>query len=148
MATINSILNQAMNLRQDIDRLLRASSYYQFDDLSGLEIDYEDSEQLFLLDELRGVMERLADVEDTLRYIAQPVLETARLRKNASGRYETPGGRYFCCGNLIEALVSDSRHDTAYWTLTSVEYNGEDYCLAGHRDVPMSGLTIRIKKAL
>ena len=78
--------------------------------MSGLEINYEDGEQLFLLDELRGIMEKLADVEDCIRYIGQPVLKTERLRKNASGRYETGSG-YYCCGSPIEALVTVSAND-------------------------------------
>ena len=74
MANINDIMLQASELQPGISRLLRNSTYPRYDDLSGLEINYEDGEQLFLLDELRGVMEKLADVEDCIRYIAQPVL--------------------------------------------------------------------------
>ena len=64
MANINDILVQASELRAGIDRLLRSSTYRQYDDLSGLEINQQDSEQLFLLDELRGIMEKLDNVED------------------------------------------------------------------------------------
>lgn len=85
MATINDIIIQASELQLGISRLLRNSTYPRYDDLSGLEINYEDGEQLFLLDELRGIMEKLADVEDCIRYIGQPVLKTERLRKNTSG---------------------------------------------------------------
>lgn len=146
MAHINSIMKQALELQTDISRLLRSSTYHQYDDLSGLEINYEDSEQLFLLDELRGIMEKLADVEDAICYLSQPVLEVDRLRKNASGRYETGSGRCYCCGAPIEALVSDDRYDVPYWVRTSVEYDGTDYYLVGHRDVRMAGLTVRIRK--
>lgn len=66
MATINDIIIQASELRSGISRLLRNSTYTRYDDLSGLEINYEDGEQLFLLDELRGIMEKLADVEDCI----------------------------------------------------------------------------------
>lgn len=147
MADIKSILLQAMDLRPEIDRLLRNSSYHQFDDLSGLEIDYDDSEQLFLLDELRGIMEKMADVEYAIRYLSQPVLETGRLRKNASGRYETKSGHYYCCGSPIEALISDDHYDVPYWVLTSVEHDGVDYYLVGHRETSMSGLVVRIRKS-
>ena len=146
MAHISSIMEQALELQPDISRLLRNAIYHQYDDLSGLEINYEDCEQLFLLDDLRGMMEKLAGVEDAIRYLSQPVLEVDRLWKNASGRYETGSGRYYCCGDPIEALVSDGRYNTPYWVRTSVEHDGTDYYLVGHRDVRMAGLTVRIRK--
>ena len=104
MATINDIIIQASELQPGISRLLRNSTYPRYDDLSGLEINYEDGEQLFLLDELRGIMEKLADVEDCIRYIGQPVLKTERLRKNASGRYETGSGPDFPPADQPHAL--------------------------------------------
>ena len=147
MANINDIMLQASELQPGISRLLRNSTYPRYDDLSGLEINYEDGEQLFLLDELRGVMEKLADVEDCIRYIAQPVLKMEKLRKNASGRYETGSGFYYCCGSPIEALVTDGRYDVPYWVRTSVEHDGTDYYLVGHREVRMEGLTVRIRRS-
>ena len=54
MANINDIMLQASELQPGISRLLRNSTYPRYDDLSGLEINYEDGEQLFLLGELRG----------------------------------------------------------------------------------------------
>jgi len=147
MAKISDIIIQASELQPGISRLLRNSTYPRYDDLSGLEIDYEDSEQLFLLDELRGIMEKLADVEDCIRYMSQPVLETDRLRKNASGRYETRSGFYYCCSSPIEALVTDDRYDVPYWVRTSVEHDGTDYYLVGHHEVRMEGLTVRIRRS-
>lgn len=146
MADINSIMLQVSQLQPTISCLLRSSTYDRYDDLSGLEIDYEDSEQLFLLDELRGVMEKLADVYYIIRCVSQPVLETGHLHKNASGRYETESGHYYCCGSPIEALIQDDRYETAYWVRTSVEHDGQDYYLVGHRQVTMDGLMVRIRK--
>lgn len=148
MADINSIMLQASELQHGISRLLRSSTYNQFDDLSGLEIDYEDSEQLFRLDELRGIMEKLADVDDAIRCMNRPVLEVGRLRKNAAGRYETEDGHYFCCGSPIEALVADGRYDVPYWVRSSIEHDGHDYYLVGHRHVSLDGLTVRIRRSL
>ena len=146
MADINGIMLQASRLQPEISRLLRNSTYNQYDDLSGLEINYGDREQLFLLDALRGIMEKLADVDYIIRYISQPAIETGRLHKNASGRYETESGHYYCCGSPIEALVQDDRYETPYWVRTSVEHDGKDYYLVGHRDVSLNGLTVRIRK--
>lgn len=146
MADINSIMLQVSELQPRISRLLHNSTYNQFDDLSGLEINYEDSEQLLLLDELQWIMERLADVDDSIRYMSQPVVETGRLHKNASGRYETERGHYYCCGSPIEALVQDERYEVPYWAKTSIEHDGRDYYLVGHRHVSLDGLMVRIRK--
>ena len=146
MTTISEILAQASELRSQIDRLLRNSTYRQYSDLSGLEVNRLDSEQLFLLDELQGVMEKLADVEDTIRYMELPVDEISHLHKNGSGRYETSQGFVYCCGCPIEALISDDRYDVPYWTRTSVEHDGSDYYLVGHRDVSMNGLVTRTRE--
>lgn len=146
MTSINDILTQASELRVAISRLLRNSTYSQHGDLSALDINRQDSEQLFLLDELQRVMEKLDDVEDAIRYIELPVDEISHLHKNSSGRYETAQGRVFCCGHAIEALVSDDRHDAPYWTRTSVEHDGSDYYLVGHRGIPLDGLVMRTRK--
>ena len=92
-------------------------------------------------------LEKRADVEDCIRYIAQPVLKMEQLRKNVSGRYETGSGFYYCCGSPIEALVTDGRYDVPYWVRTSVEHDGTDYYLVGHREVHMEGLTVRIRRS-
>lgn len=52
MADLKMILDNTNRLYSKIDSILRLSTYDECDDLSGLEIDYQDGEQLFLLDEL------------------------------------------------------------------------------------------------
>lgn len=84
MTSINDILTQASELRVAISRLLRNSTYSQHGDLSALDIKRQDSEQLFLLDELQRVMEKLDDVEDVIRYIELPVDEISHLHKSSS----------------------------------------------------------------
>ena len=146
MSDISRILAQATSLQWEIRRLLRVSNFSQYTDLSGLEIDYNDREQLFLLDELRSIMEKLSEVDDALRYINLPVQEVSQLHKNTAGRYETAHGRYFCCGSPIEALVSDDRYNVPYWARTRVEHDDTGYYLVGHRGVSMDGLTVRIRE--
>lgn len=146
MLSINDIMAQATALRREITQLLHNSTYPKYDDLSGLEIDYTDCEQLLLLDELRSVMEKLTDVEDTIRYLDLPIQESGQLWKNTEGRYQLDSGFYYCSGSPIEALVSDDWHEAPYWVRTRVEHDGRDYYLVGHRDVCMDGLTVRIRK--
>ena len=146
MATISQALNQAMELRRSIRALFRLSTYNEYCDLGGLDIDYTDSEQLFQLDELRYIIEKLADVEDVLHYLGLPIQEVSQLQKNSSGQYEPSSGQVFHCGNRIEALGSDDYHAVPYWSRTRVEHNGTDYYLVGHRGVSLDGLTIRTRK--
>lgn len=146
MADVKSVMAEALGMRREISRLLKLSTYNQYDDLSELKINYEDAEQLFLRDELRSIMDKLADVEDKLRYLSWPIVETSRLWKNEVGKYETSHGHYYSCGSRIEALVSDDYHEAPYWTRTRVEHDGTDYYLVGHRDVSLDGLTVRVRK--
>lgn len=146
MADVKSVLAAALGMRGEISRLLQLSTYSQYDDLSELKIDYADAEQLFLRDELRTIIDKLADVEDKLSYLSWPIVETSRLWKNEIGKYETAHGHYYSCGSRIEALISDDYHESPYWTRTSVEHDGTDYYLVGHRDVSLNGLTVRVRK--
>lgn len=146
MADVKGVMAEALGLRWEISRLLRYSTYNKYDDLSELEINYEDAEQLFLLDELRTITDKLADVEDRMSYLSRPIAETSRLHRNEGGRYETAHGHYYTCGSRIEALVSDDYHEAPYWVRTSVEHDGKDYYLVGHRGVPLNGLTVRVRK--
>lgn len=146
MENINMVFAKAVELSWQIDSLLRLSTYNKCEDLSELDINYKDAEQLFLLDELRVVMNKLADVQDKFSYLKCPIKETSRLHKNKSGKYETRLGHYYSCGYGIEALVSDDYHEVPYWSHTRVEHADGDYYLVGHRDVPLDGLTVRVRE--
>lgn len=148
MTTLQTVLEETTKLNHSIRRLLRLSTYNKYDDLSGLDMNLMDPEQILVRDELRLVMDKLADVEDLITYLNSPIQEVSRLHRNSQGKYETASGRYYCCGSRIEALVTDEYHDGPYWTRTSVEHDGEDYYLVGNKDVSMNGLTVRVRKPL
>ena len=148
MADLNMVLKESQKLNGNIRSLLRLSTYDDYDDLSGLHIDYEDGQQLFLQSELREVMEKLSDVADRIAYLSRPVMETSRLHKNRSGRYETKGGHYYTSGSGIEALIKDDYQEVPYWVWTSVEHDGKGYYLVGHKNVRLDGLTVRVRKAV
>ncbi len=61
MADLQMVLAEAVKLNQSISKFLKFSTYTDYDDLSGLDIDLKDGEQLFLRDELRDITDRLAD---------------------------------------------------------------------------------------
>ncbi len=148
MANLKEVWAKTAEMKWKIDSLLRLSTYNDYDDLSGLDIDYDSAEELFLLNELKGVMRAFQEVQDRLNYLSRPIKETSRLSRNRSDRYETYRGYCYTCGSRIEALVSDNRHDSLYWTRTSVEHDGSDYYLVGHKGVSMDGLTVRVREAV
>ena len=102
MASIQDIADQAAELRYAIRSLIRKSGYEAHGDLSALEADRQNSDQLLLLDELQRVMEKLADVEAVLHYLSLPIQDHDRLHQNETGRYETEQGQVYTCGNSID----------------------------------------------
>lgn len=85
MANLKEVWAKTAEMKWKIDSLLRLSTYNDYDDLSGLEIDYDNPDELFLADELRKIMEQFQDIQDKLKYLSRPVKETSRLYKNESG---------------------------------------------------------------
>ena len=147
MADLQMALEEAFKLNQSIAQFLKFTTYPDYDDLSGLDIDFNDGEQLLIWEELRVITDRLADVQDFISYLARPIVEESRLRKGVAEKYRTAKGHYYDCGSIIEALVSDEYHEVPYWTRTTLEHNGKDYYLVGYRDVPMKGLRVRVRSA-
>lgn len=145
MADLKMVLDKANEIKWKIDSVLKYSTYEDYDDLSELDIDYKDSEQLFLLEELQAVMRCLDEVRGRLEYLSLPIQEVSVLHKNESGRYETGSGHYYTCGSPIEALVQDGYREVPYWVRTRVEGNGKGYFLVGYDSVEMDGLTVRVR---
>ena len=145
MANLQEVFTEAVKLNRQITQFLKFSTYKEYDDLSGLDIDFTDGEQLLLWEELRLITDKLADAQERIAYLTRPIVETCRLRKGTSGKYRTAQGVFYNCGSSIEALVTDEYHDVPYWTRTVVEHNGEDYYLVGYKGLSMSGLTVRIR---
>ena len=134
MADLQMALSEAVKLNRSITQFLKFSTYTDYDDLSGLDIDFADSEQLLLLDELRRITDQLADVQEYISYLTRPITEVSRLRKGTAGKYRTAKGYFYDCRSSIEALVTDEYHEVPYWTRTVVEHNGEDYYASALHD--------------
>lgn len=140
MATLSDIKNMLMPLVPEIRRVLRASRIADADDLSLLEINYDDPDEMQLRYELRGILDKLDDVAYTLEYLSRPTQDSGRLHRNAGGRFEDDFQEY-TCGQPIEALVMDSC-GTTRWVNSSVEA-AKDYYIVGARDTPMEGVRTR-----
>lgn len=145
MKNLGELLEMSQKLNTEIKRLLKESTYLEYDDLSKLDIDYKDAEQLLLQEQLWKVLQELEEVSGRLDYLALPIKEVSRLHKNSDGRYETKGGHYYTSGCRVEALVSDSFRTVPYWVRTSIEHDGNDYYLVGYREVELEGLKVRLR---
>ena len=107
MADLQAVLSEAVKLNRSIAQFLKFSTYTDYDDLSGLDIDFHDGEQILVWDELRRITERLADVQEYISYLTRPIAEESRLSKGTAGKYRTAKGHYYDCTSVSEALVSD-----------------------------------------
>lgn len=145
MATVNEVMNEARKLRYQIESFLKLTTYNDYDDLSGLDINRNDPEELFLVDELCTTTEHLADAVRNLKYIDLPIGVTGNLRKNGDGYFEMSGHVYHS-GYGIEFLCLDTNVDSKKWITSRVEHDGNDYYIVGYKDIKMQGLNVRIRK--
>lgn len=152
---IKDIMNEVSELNLKIKQILHHSDFENYDDLSGLDIDRTNAEELFLTDELYGILDRLSDISHTLNYLDRPVKAEGRLHKNSNGRYEL-NGHEFSSGCGIEYLADDDRHMTydesdeyvsvPYWCASRIEHDGTDYYIVGaSKDLELEGLQVRYR---
>lgn len=93
------------------------------------------------------MIDNLRTVQEMASYLSRPIKETSRLWKNGSGQYETTAGFCFREGSPIEVLVPDKyRLDSSHWERTFLRYDGRDYYLADHADLPLAGLAVRVRE--
>ena len=88
MADLQMVLSEATKLNQHITQSLKFSTYPEYNDLSGLDIDFHDGEQILIWDELRRIMDKLADVQEYIFYLTRPITEVSILRKGTAGNIQ------------------------------------------------------------
>lgn len=153
--TLNDIMTELKALNPDIKQLLSHADFENYEDLSGLDIDRADAEQLFLLDELQTLLSKLDDVSHTLNYLSRPIKVEGALHKNSNGRYEVRGYE-LTSGNGIEYLATDDWHmryndnddyvPTPYWKASRIEHDGKDYYIVGADDLTtLENVRVRIR---
>ena len=101
MADLQMVLSAAVKLNQHITQFLKFSTYPEYNDLSGLDIDFHDGEQILIWDELRRIMDKLADVQEYISYLTRPITEVSRLRKGTAGKYQTTYPRPCCISGRL-----------------------------------------------
>ena len=153
---IKDIFNEVEELNLKIKQVLYHAEFENYDDLSGLEYDRADAEQLFMLDELYQILSKLDDVSHTLNYLDKPIKAEGALHKNANGRYEVQGIE-LSSGQGLEYLSLDDRHcrynanddyvPTPYWCSSRMEHNGTDYYIVGATEFDtLENVRVRIRK--
>lgn len=143
--TINDLTSSLQDLNKQISKLLRESDFENYDDLSGLEINYESAEERFILREYREIMDSLDQVNRALNYLKRPIKGIYQLHKNSRDRYECDC-KEFTSGNSIEAYIFDEFEERFEWIASRVEHNGHDYYIVGFPETPLEGLRIRVRE--
>ncbi len=155
MADLKALSDEMAKLKKQIETVLYISDYRNCDDLSDLS-DYEQiksADDWQKLEEYRGILYKLDDIQASLAYYEKPVKEVSRIYRNETGRYETDRGHYYTSGNSIEFLRveetynydTDKWEDAPIWTTSRVEHNGQDYYIVGYPSVELSGLKVRVR---
>ena len=145
MKTLDELLKELKGIGREIRNVQRACGYDDCSDLSRLDIPMQDADGLFLWDELRGVMDKLADVRATVEYLSLPVQVEGVLRMGKNGRYCLKGTE-LPCGSPVEILVTDDDcRDVPYWRPGRIEHNGERYYFTGAKKMSLKGAKARIR---
>lgn len=144
MKRIGEVFQEVVKVSDSISRVLEKADYYRFDDLSGLEINYDDQDERFLQGELRSIFYRLDKVNREIEYLRRPIQGEYVLWKNEADRYECDV-REFYSGSTIECYVYDNYDDRYKWAITRVEHNSTDYYLVDFENTPLEGLKVRIR---
>ena len=83
MNNLSQAYTELNTLSHRVENFLRISNYYNYNDLSNFDIDHRDAQQLFLKAEMQTIMDRLAEAQERILYLASPVQEISRLHKNS-----------------------------------------------------------------
>lgn len=153
---IKDTMIELSKVNVSIQRILADTMFEEYDDLSGMEFDNTNAEELYLLDELRGILDKLSDISRNLKYLERPIKSEGVLHKNKNGRYEF-NDIELSSGYGLEYLANDDRHmryndnddyvSTPYWSYGRIEHDGTDYYIVGaDKDTKLEGLRVRIRR--
>lgn len=153
---LSDIMREVTELNVKIKQILYHADFEFADDLSEIEFDRTDAEQLFLVDHLRNILTNLEKVSNCIDYLSKPVSIEGILHKNENGYYEVNGKR-LPAGRGLDYLATDDYHcirnengefiNVPYWRSGRIEHNGNDYYMVGApTDIKLEGLKIRIKR--
>lgn len=148
---INELMKSLSELNYDFKNLVNKTGIEKYDDLSGVEADWNNPEQCLLVEELRNVMLKISEASGTISYLCKPINGEYVLHKNNRGRYECEV-REYTCGRCIEYYAYDDWNGYYRWIVSRVEHDGNDYYIVGSKsissdqnNIPLEGLRVRIR---
>lgn len=154
MENIQNLQNEMQKLLSQITTILSISKYDEYDDLSKIEYNINNPDDLLLVNEYRSILYKLSDIQYQLKYLSKQVIFEGTLILRPDGRYGTPDGEvYYTSGSRIEFLINDEVEgkdgyfiEMPAWRTSTVEHNGTDYYIVGYKDINLNGLKIRVRK--
>lgn len=153
---INELYQEVRKLNSDIQRIVSSSEIDYYDDMSGVDYNKTNPEEVFLFDELYRIMEKLEEVTHTIKYLEKPIKADGTLHKNANGRYEVQeielssgcGLEYLACDEYHEIYCEDTDEykKVPYWKASRIEHDGKGYYIVGADYDDLENVRVRIRK--
>lgn len=107
MITIQKTLADLKAMSRDFNKIAEQTGFAAYGDMSYLEVDYENAEQVFYSREINSIIEKIDDMVHRIAYLNRPIIETTIIHKNRDGRYETASGHEYSCGSGVPCLIDD-----------------------------------------
>lgn len=149
--TLNDIFERLQGIDRDAQALIRNARFsYDAGISDTVCADTEDPEHLYLQEAAYCILAGLASIHEDLLYLRQPFRGEFKVIQVTDGRIgysDGDGIHVFHCGDDLEVKTMDGL-GRLRWIRSSVEHDGSRYYLAGCRDFPAVGYTVRIKEGL
>lgn len=147
MESLREAMSEMAEINIKIKQVLYHTGYEAYEELREIEVDESDADQLFLLEQLMIILDRLNEVSETLDYLNSPIEVLGVLHKKYNGRYAL-NDRELTCGCGIEYLAGgDCEQSVERWHYGRIEYCGSDYYIVGaSKDLKLEGMQARIRK--
>ena len=144
MITIQKALADLKAVSYDFKKIARQTGFEEYGDMSHLEVDYDNAEQVFYAHEIHSIIEKIDDMAHRIKYLNRPIIETSTIHLNSDGRYETNSGHTYTSGSGIECLLVDEDGEQE-WVWESVEYSDRYYITCYGNPPLKSGMTVRLR---
>lgn len=143
-ATMKDLMKEARELERCISDMNDVSGYLKCEDLSMMDLDYNNPNELQMVKVMRHMMEKLDEIKSDLEYYRAPIETEGKLYMNGNGRYQL-NGQEFHCGDCLEVKVYNDLWERCEWVTTRIEHNGKKWYLVGCSGVKIDGLPARIR---
>ena len=142
---LKEFLQGFTHICKEINKQAISTEYHKYGELSNVDFNREDANDLFLNDQLTTIMVELDDIKRKIDYLNLPIKYESTLSQNTNNQYQTTRGDEYHCGSTIEYLYIDSLGDPAQWRLSRVEHKNGDYYILGNPNQVLEGLVVRIR---